>query len=480
MTRYDIPVLAKVDPVSWAQFKAECADFHDRLAVELQTDFPTHIIQKFPDINPCSNRRTILAARDEYVAHLGGMLTTLNILMGQPLSERITTSTATPAPNPDEEEEWEDHDPTADDDNDNNEGEDEVPNSPAPRPATPTLPPQVPRVYAPPAYPPPRVPPPHGPPPASFRHPEAPVWPPQVALQPQQGMITFQQVMQMIQAMQPLPEAIPAAPVAPVVPTPPVAHAAPPIHYKIAMPTKYDGTPSRCMDFLAECENYFVMTPMTDEQRVRFTLQLLDKGANMWKHTSLRALDNQPVWKSDWESFRAYFEGRFRDRNKREKAVDELMSGALKQTRSARDFIENEREKAVDELMSGALRQTHSARDFINRVQDTCKCAGWNTQLQWMDVVRNGLKPDLARALVGRYPRRWEEFVEVVVATDEDLQILRVRENRSTAASKRARRGTPSSDRPPRMTPEERERHRKEGLCYYCHEKGHRAIACPK
>ena len=445
MTLYNIPVLAKVGPVSWARFKAECADYHDRLAVELQTEFPTHLIQDFPDIIPGSTRQTILAARDEYVAHLRGMLATLHTLKGQPVSEQIATLATTPALNPDEEEgEWDDHGNTADDDNDA--GEDEIPDPPTPRLAIPVPLPQNPQVHAPPNYP-----PPPGPPPAPFQHPGAPTGLPQFAPQLQHGMFTFQQVMQMMQAMQQQPGAVPVAPVAPAAPAP---HVVTPTRYKIAMPAKYDGTTTRCMDFLAECENYFVMNPMTDEQQVHFALQLLEKGANMWKCTSLLAIDDQPGWATNWAHFRVHFEDRFRDKN--------------------------EREKAVQELMSGSLKQTHSARDFIDRVQDKCQRARWDTPRQWMDVVKSGLKLDLARALAGRYPRHWEDFVEVVVTTDEDLQRQKGRENRTTSSSKRSGQAAPSGDRQPRMSQEEQERHQKEGLCFYCHEKGHTAVACPK
>ena len=133
MTRYEIPVLARVGLASWARFKAECADLHDRLAVELQTDYPAHMVQELPDLNPSSIRQEILAAKEEYTAHLEGMLATLDALKGQPPPEQTVAVTTIPALSPDdEEEEGDDHDPTADDDNDNDAGEDEIPDPPNP------------------------------------------------------------------------------------------------------------------------------------------------------------------------------------------------------------------------------------------------------------------------------------------------------------------------------------------------------------
>ena len=447
MTQHEIPTLAKVGPVSWIQFKAECTDLHDQLAVEIQTDFPAYIVPDFPDLNPANTRHTILAARDEYVAHLQGMITSLHALKGQlTFGQNFATSALNL-----EEEDDEAHD-------DDDAGEDEIPDPPALHvhaPAPPPNPqahapapppnPQVrapapplnPRVYAPPPYPPPQ---------------QNPVGPPQPIPQAQQALL-FQQFMQFVQAQQqpaaaapvPFPVPVPVAQVAPP--------AAPAIRYKIAMPTKYDGTPSRCLDFLAECENYFVMNPMTDEQQVRFTLQLLEKEADMWKRTSLLELDNQPAWATHWYHFRAHFEDRFRDKN--------------------------ECRKAVNELMTGAVKQTHSAREFIDRVRDKCQRAGWNTPQQWMDTVRGSLKPELARVMIGQFPRHWDDFVNALLEADEDLQQQKGRETRNTSLKKPGQ-PSDSKERRPAMTLEERERHYKEGLCFYCHEKGHSVNACPK
>ena len=449
MTQHEIPTLAKVGPVSWVRFKAECADLHDQLAVEIQADFPAYIVRDFPDLNPANTRYTILAARDEYVAHLQEMITSLHDLKGQPTFEQ---NFATSARNLEEEDD-EAHN------NDDNVGEDEVPDppilqarapAPPPNPQAPAQPlnPQVPapppnpqghapRVYAPPPYPPPQ---------------QNPVLPPQPIAQPQQVQL-FQQFLQFMQTQQ-QPVAAAPVPVPAPVPAPPVVPPVnPPTRYKIALPNKYDGTPSRCLDFLTECENYFVMNPMTDEQQIRFTLQLLEKSADMWKCTSLIALNDQPAWANSWHNFRTFFEDRFRDKN--------------------------ERRKAVNDLMTGAVKQTHSTREFIDRVQDKCHRAGWNTPQQWMDVVRGGLKPELARVMTGRFPHRWNELVEALIEADEDLQQQKGREARSTSSKKPGQPNDPKEKRPA-MSLEERERHYKEGLCFYCHKKGHSVNTCPK
>ena len=152
------------------------------------------------------------------------------------------------------------------------------------------------------------------------------------------------------------------------------------------------------------------MNPMMDEQQVCFVLQLLEKGADMWKCTSLLAIDDQPGWAMNWAHFCVHFEDCFHNKNKHEKAVQELMSSLLK--------------------------QTHSTWDFINWVQDKCQHVRWDTLHQWMDVVKSGLKLDLACALAGCYPHHWEEFVEVVVTTNKDLQRQKGQENHTTSSSK--------------------------------------------
>jgi hypothetical protein len=99
-----------------------------------------------------------------------------------------------------------------------------------------------------------------------------------------------------------------------LVPPPLVAPAAP-HHIKAALPTKFNGSPSRASTFMNACKNYFILNPMTQEQQVQFTLALMEGRADHWTHMSLDLLNSllPPAWENDWQLFKQYFNLRFQD-----------------------------------------------------------------------------------------------------------------------------------------------------------------------
>ena len=159
--------------------------------------------------------------------------------------------------------------------------------------------------------------------------------------------------------------------------------------------------------------------------------------------TALREMDAAlpPTWANNWNQFKIHFNLCFQDWK--------------------------ERERAVHQLLNDRVVQTTSARKFIDLVMDTCRKAGWNDQLQWLDVARNGLKREIVIALTGRFPTDWGDFVRAVIDTDEDLQ--RAKEKKATSHTT-----TKMGDRPDnskyKLTEEERKEHMEMKLCYKCHQ----------
>ena len=179
-----------------------------------------------------------------------------------------------------------------------------------------------------------------------------------------------------------------------------------PSRVKAALPSRFNGKPQNANTFIAKCTNYFILNPMTEEQQIRFSLQLMEGGAENWKIQQLQLL-NQPIPPAHfatWQTFVAEFQLRF---------VDTL-----------------ERKRAAWALNTMKVTQSTSARLFIDQIQEQCDKAGYTSEVHRMDLIRSGLKPELARALAGRFPTNYQDFIRMVVTTDEDLQQQKERERR--------------------------------------------------
>jgi hypothetical protein len=117
-------------------------------------------------------------------------------------------------------------------------------------------------------------------------------------------------------------------------------------------------------------------------------------------------------------------------------------------------------------------------------VEEVCYKARYNSDQQKMDIVKNGLKLPVKQLMFGWWPCQWREFVDTIVSVNEDLQHNKGNEQRTpqkkTAATTSSSSTSSTYKPPPRMTSEEKDCHIKEGLYFYCHEKGHSALKCPK
>jgi len=179
-----------------------------------------------------------------------------------------------------------------------------------------------------------------------------------------------------------------------------------PARVKAAVPARFNGEPQNANAFIARCNNYFILCPMTEEQQIRFSLQLMDGGAENWKLQQLQLLNRPipPAHFATWKTFVAEFQLRFVDTQ--------------------------ERKKAAWALNNKKVMQSTNARLFIDQIQEQCDKAGYTSEVHRMDLIQSGLKPKLARALVGRLPTNYQDFIQMVVTTDEDLQQQKERERR--------------------------------------------------
>jgi len=242
---------------------------------------------------------------------------------------------------------------------------------------------------------------------------------------------------------------------APVISPPPAQP-----RYKAALPTKYTGVISESRGFLNKCENYFVLNPMNNEQRIRFTLQLMEGDADHWAATALDAFQQPqpPNWTLNWVLFKTHFNRRFADAQ--------------------------EQERAHQLLLNGKLFQTTSVRKFADLVVDTCQKAGWNDPVQWKAILRNGMKPEIAKLMASHITLHWNDYLPLAISIDEEVQRLKGHESKPKKGNNTNTTASTSKDTNQlenykfKLSDAERKEHLEGGLCFKCHKKGHNSTEC--
>jgi len=147
-----------------------------------------------------------------------------------------------------------------------------------------------------------------------------------------------------------------------------------------------------------------------------------------------------------------------------------------------------ERKKAAALLNHGKVVQTTSIRNFIDLVQEKCNLAHYDDVGMRQDIIEARLKPDLARAIAGRTFAGYHDFVHTLIATDEALQCLQVKEGKKAFTPNTSASGSGSSKtekdkaRPDnskfKLTDKEKKEHMDRHLCFKCHKPGHRSKDC--
>src|SRR5258708_23643829 len=163
----------------------------------------------------------------------------------------------------------------------------------------------------------------------------------------------------------------------------------------------------------------------------------------------------RPAWANHWITFKVNFSTRFAD--------------------------PHEAQKAIDKLMSGTLRQSTTARKFIDEVVDLCNKAGWNTEQQWMAMICRGINTDVARGMAAAYPANYDRFCARIIKVDKELYHLKKRDapsKKATTSTKDEKKGLRPDNSKYKLTEEERKEHTEGNLCFRCHKKGHASKDC--
>ena len=256
---------------------------------------------------------------------------------------------------------------------------------------------------------------------------------------------------QFIQALQ---GAIPAPAPAPAL--------APQRHNRIKpdMPDKFEGSATKASIFLAQCRNYFVLSPMNDEQQIWFALGLMRGGAQQWMEYQLELIGQvpQPAHFATWDTFVVEFNERFEDPHARKKAQNRLFNGDIKQTTSARVFIDELKEAFIK---GGVLD------DFTK-----------------FTLCERGLKEEVIRGMANDESRTFADLCRAAIQTDERLQGLKTRnspkkqDKKGNTASTSKTQGEQVDNTKYKLTDAEKKEHTDGNLCFKCHQKGHGSREC--
>lgn len=234
---------------------------------------------------------------------------------------------------------------------------------------------------------------------------------------------------------------------------------------KLPPPEEYDGTPGKLRPFLTQCE--LVFQGKTDQyqsgkSRVLYAISFFNKGeALAWKQmivqTQTEFLKDLAKQAADndtglWESAKAVFERLFCPQSSKLESQQKLLH--IKQgTRT--------------------IEQYTTAFKLIGVDADLDKDM---SLILW----KQGLKPVIKQKIYesGDIPTKFDQWVERAKAIDLGWREYQTERGNSFKEGRNRRTFEPKDNNRPRLSDEEYQKRRKEGLCYKCGNKGHLANKC--
>ena len=259
---------------------------------------------------------------------------------------------------------------------------------------------------------------------------------------------------------------------------------------KMKLPMEFMGKDSAsAQHFLKQCNNYINQQHMNnDEERVHWSLQLMEGDAAQWRDEILSGFDDTvpPTYCTDWDDFQAEFWLRWEDPYEANKATIKLMGGTLNQTTSVKKY-----------------------NDLFNGYLDLSPYDGANGMV--LDSYERGLKYKVLNgAMAQRTPNMtFAEIQRLMVQVDEMQQryknrsrilgttlnpphtvinnpTFNVQTMPSTLTTPAPTRGmTPAikaevARQYTKLTPKTHVELACISACFYCHEMGHMASQCPR
>ncbi|KAG1967775.1 retrotransposable element [Pimephales promelas] len=276
-----------------------------------------------------------------------------------------------------------------------------------------------------------------------------------------QALVT--QVSELTQQIQRL--RVPAAPPTPAVPLAPSGSPSQ-SEPRLPVPEAYSGEPSFCRAFLNRCSMHFALQPRTfsnEQTKVAFVLTLLTGRAALW---------GTAVWENQNPCCAS-----FQDlSNEMKKVFDRSVSG-------------REAARTLAELRQGR----RSVSEFSIEFRTLAAECGWNEEAQW-DMFLHGLADHVQKEIYALdLPTTLNGLIDLALRVDARLsRVERRTTSTRTFGEMDVQRSSgrdvvsPVNDHEPmqvgraRLSREERERRRSQGLCLYCGGTGHYAYSCPE
>ncbi len=256
----------------------------------------------------------------------------------------------------------------------------------------------------------------------------------------------------------------------------PTAHLTPPVPLpspedssqsepRLPIPASYTGEPDYCRAFLTRCSMHFSLQPRTfnnERTKVAFVLTLLTGRAALW---------GTAVWENQDPCCAS-----FQDLSAKMRRVFDRAASGREAARMLADLRQGER----------------TVSDFSIEFRTLAAENQWNEEAQW-DMFLHGLADRVQKEIYAMdLPTSLNDLVALALRVDARLSRMgrRTQSNRPTGGAEDQRFGgrdtvNPVYDHEPmqvgraRLSREEKERRRSQGLCMYCGGEGHFAYVCP-
>ncbi len=255
------------------------------------------------------------------------------------------------------------------------------------------------------------------------------------------------------------------APPTPPVPLPPPENPSQ-SEPRLPVPESYTGEPNYCRAFLTRCSMHFSLQPRTfnnERAKVAFVLTLLTGRAALW---------GTAVWENQDPCCASF-----------QDLSDEMRWGFDRAVVYIREAAR----------MLADLRQgQRSVSDFSIEFRTLAAESQWNEEAKW-DMFLHGLADCVQKEIYAMdLPTSLNDLIALALRVDARLSRMnrRTQPNRPSGGTEGQRFGggdtvSPVYDHEPmqvgraRLSREEKERRRSQGLCMYCGGEGHFAYNCP-